>query len=584
MSGVGPHLRRGFSAAAIGFVLLTAALGAVHGAPTRFLVIDTAGGLVFAVAGIVAWERRPEVWAGPVLVASAALWSVGSYAPMGLMPWTVLGFAFERYYDLLLAFLVLSFPQARLTRGDRLLLGVMASAFLVRTLSRLLVQCDCTGVQNPFAIVTAPSLFEQAQIWTSVVITGAASVVALRAVVRLVLARPAVRRILWPVVGSGGLAAVVAAYDALDLVVFVRTGAPVLRLAEPWQEVVSWTITATVVLIALGFMAGVLRMRLQRGVVARMAVDLDRDSSPRQIREALRHALGDSKLELYLRRVDGSWVDTLGAPVPRPTASSDCVVSEFGNDEGLLGAVVHDAALREDPDLMTAVVALLRFALENEQLAATVLEQLEEVRASRARLVRAGAEERQRLERDLHDGAQQRLVGVALQLQQAREEAMSESVPGGLVSSLGAVAAELEVAIAELRELARGIHPAVLTEDGLRPAVTALARRATIPVDVDVDLTERLDPAVEAAVYFIVAEALTNVVRHAGATSATVRICRSDGCLQVEVSDDGTGGVDPSRGSGVEGMGDRLDALAGNLQVHSPIGGGTRLRADIPCG
>lgn len=124
--------------AVIGFVLLTAAVGATQGAPTRFLVLDTTGAVVFVVAGIVAWERRPEVGVGPVLVASAALWSVGSYAPMGLMPWTVLGFAFERYYDLLLAFLVLSFPETRLARGDRLLLGLMAGAYLLRTLSRLL--------------------------------------------------------------------------------------------------------------------------------------------------------------------------------------------------------------------------------------------------------------------------------------------------------------------------------------------------------------------------------------------------------------------------------------------------------------
>ena len=206
---------------------------------------------------------------------------------------------------------------------------------------------------------------------------------------------------------------------------------------------------------------------------------------------------------------------------------------------------------------------------------------LEELRASRARLVEAGDAERRRLERDLHDGAQSRLVGIAALLAQVRRR--TDTDPAAAVM-LDRAQAELGTSLAELRELARGIHPAVLTERGLGPALSALATRAPVPVTIDADGGERLPGPVEIAAYFVVSEALANVAKYAQATEATVAIRRADGSVTVEVTDDGVGGADAGEGSGLRGLADRVAALDGTLFVESPAGRGTRLRVEIPCG
>jgi PAS domain S-box-containing protein len=204
----------------------------------------------------------------------------------------------------------------------------------------------------------------------------------------------------------------------------------------------------------------------------------------------------------------------------------------------------------------------------------------EELRASRARIVEATDAARRRIERDLHDGAQQRLVSLALTLRRAK--ALLERDPPGAREALAEAGEELDGALAELRELARGIHPAVLSEHGLHAALAALADRVPIIVDCDVRLTERPREPIEAAAYYVVAEALTNVVRYAGAQQARVTAERADGYLRVEVADTGTGGADPSGGSGLRGLADRVEALGGRLEVHSPAGEGTLVRAQLP--
>jgi PAS domain S-box-containing protein len=212
------------------------------------------------------------------------------------------------------------------------------------------------------------------------------------------------------------------------------------------------------------------------------------------------------------------------------------------------------------------------------ELAAQALANAEaraQLAASRARIVRAGDEERRRLERNLHDGAQQRLVSLSLTLRLAAKRHQEDPM------LLGAVE-ELAHALEELRELARGIHPAVLTEYGLEPALRALADRAPMPVELDVELEDRLPPPVEAAAYYVAAEALTNVAKHARATAVNVRVTRGNGRAVIEVADDGRGGADAS-GSGLRGLADRVEALAGRLAVTSTAGAGTTLRAEMPC-
>ena len=218
--------------------------------------------------------------------------------------------------------------------------------------------------------------------------------------------------------------------------------------------------------------------------------------------------------------------------------------------------------------------ALLTTGREHELSARVV-----DLRTSQARIIAAADSERRRLERDLHDGAQQRLVAVALNLRIARERMARGDDALDLVTMAGD---EAQRAIGELRDLARGIHPAVLTERGLGPALRDVAGRCTVPVDVLEWPDERFPPTVEATAYFVASEALTNVAKYAEASEATVAVRREDDRLVVEVTDDGRGGADPSRGSGLRGLSDRIAALDGSLEVDSPVGEGTRVRAELP--
>ena len=241
--------------------------------------------------------------------------------------------------------------------------------------------------------------------------------------------------------------------------------------------------------------------------------------------------------------------------------------------------MIHDPVLVDQRPLLEAAGSAARLALENEQLQAELRLQLAELRESRARIVRAGDDERRRLERDLHDGAQQRLLGIGMALRLLRTRVDGNEEAAALVDE---AEAEAQSALCELRELARGIHPAILTDQGLDAAVRTLAERAPIPVEVSAP-SGRLPPHVETAVYFVVAEALANVAKHAHAGRGKVTIVSSPGCVTVEVEDDGVGGARLDGGSGLRGLVDRVGALDGRLLVDDRPGAGTRLRAEIPC-
>jgi signal transduction histidine kinase len=253
-------------------------------------------------------------------------------------------------------------------------------------------------------------------------------------------------------------------------------------------------------------------------------------------------------------------------------------VTVVARDGQPLAALIHDPAL--DPGLVRAGAAAAGMAIENERLQAEVRAQLEEVRASRQRIVEAGDAERRRVERNLHDGAQQRMATLALSLAMLRDRAASDPA---MTASLDQAAAELKQAIAELRELARGIHPAILTEEGLPAAVEALADRSALPVRVRADFDARLPGPIEATAYFVVSESLANIAKHARASGARVDLSRCEGTLRVAVTDDGIGGADTGRGSGLRGLQDRVAAVRGTFQVTNPPEGGTRVLAEIPC-
>jgi signal transduction histidine kinase len=235
--------------------------------------------------------------------------------------------------------------------------------------------------------------------------------------------------------------------------------------------------------------------------------------------------------------------------------------------------LLRGAFTAERLDAVHLIAGQLAVSLDNAQLYA-------ELSQSRARIVATADQTRRRIERDLHDGAQQRLVTLALQLRAAQAAAPPEAAE--LAQRVGDVAAGLNGALEELREIAHGLHPAILAESGLRPALKTLARRSPIPVDLHVHTEQRLPEPVEVSAYYVVAEALTNAAKHASASAVSVEIEVTDGILRIAVRDDGAGGADFARGTGLAGLKDRVDALGGRILLDSPRGAGTTLRAELP--
>lgn len=249
-----------------------------------------------------------------------------------------------------------------------------------------------------------------------------------------------------------------------------------------------------------------------------------------------------------------------------------------------VGGRVWGALVAAAPDNETLGAGSERHLADFAELVAQALANADAYRklaASRIRIVEAGDTERRRLERNLHDGAQQRLVSLALKLRLVKGSLRND--PETAETLLVEADSELDHALEELRELARGIHPAVLTDRGLEAAIRALADRAPVPVELTRLPESRLPDSVEAAIYYLVAEAITNVAKYAQATAASVAIERSNGFATVVVSDDGIGGAEPGPGSGLVGLADRVEALGGRLHIESPVGAGTQLTAEIPC-
>ncbi len=301
------------------------------------------------------------------------------------------------------------------------------------------------------------------------------------------------------------------------------------------------------------------------------------------MRNALAEALGDPTLELvYWVPDQDAYVDADGRPRPLDSIPEGKIATTIDHEGRRMAAIIHDADLADESDLVQAVGAAAALTLENERLDAELRAKVEELRASRSRIVQAGYDERRRLERDLHDGAQQRLMALGINLRLvARPDRPRPRCGAELVD---ASLEELNEATGELRELARGIHPAVLTDRGLEAAINGLARRSPVPVELVETPDDRLPSSVESAVYFVVAEALTNVARYSQAGAATVTVARRNGHVEIQVSDDGVGGADPEQGSGLRGLADRVSALDGRLSVASAAGEGTTVRASIPCG
>jgi len=360
---------------------------------------------------------------------------------------------------------------------------------------------------------------------------------------------------------------------------------PVLLIASIFDPAEMETIRrvayAVIGIAPFAFLFVLLRARLARSSVGDLLLEFRANPLHADLRHALARALGDPSLTLaYWLPEFRSWADRDGLPVELPSDPSERALTLIDRDGVHVAAMVHDPALADEPELLEAVTAAAGIALENGRLNVELRARLGELRGSRSRVIEAGQKERQRLERNLHDGAQQRLIALSLELGVLVERIVGDPE---VRMRLDRARREIATSLEELRDVAHGIHPAVVSGHGLAVALEQLAARAPVPVHLNVKLEGRFAERLEVAAFYLVSESLANVGKHANATSATVEVARTNGHVVVEVVDDGIGGADTELGSGLRGLADRVEALEGRLLIWSPRGGGTRLRAEIPC-
>ena len=656
-----------------------------HPALTTVLLLFVS--MSFVIAGLIGWMRRPSNRTGMLMVAVGyGVLATSLYEANYAVPYTI-GTIVGSVFIAVFLHLMLAYPSGRLLSGSGRTLVVAAyAAAVVAPLADAMFPQDqtCKPHACPDNLVLV-SRDHAAHVTTTALSTVAAVILFAGAFWLLVgrwrRATPAMRRQLRPVYLAGGLS-----------VVLLAIGFIVTPFSGAGNTIVSVALIVTFTAVPFLFLAGLLGTTLARSAgVGTIFSAVPERASPGEVQEGLRAALRDPTAEVaYWYEEGGHYVDVDGNRYELPSDTRHRVVTRLDYADSPVAAIVHDAALRDEPELLEAITGAARIALERDKLlvevkaraeryravlqampdlmfrisrggvyrgynapnprdllsdvvvgrkvhdrlpkdlADRVLEagqaavdrgrpqmieyelefygetrnyearfaasgedeflmivreitdrkrQQAELEASRARIVAAGDDERRKLERNLHDGAQQRLVSLSLSLRLAQRRVRSD--PDGAEELLEGSREELAQALEELRELARGIHPAVLTDRGLEAALEALAARSPLPVEIRGASCD-LPAQVEAAAYYVVSEALANVTKYAQASAVEVTVERRNGTAVVEVADDGIGGADPLRGSGLRGLADRVASLSGKLDVESPPGSGTRVRAEIP--
>lgn len=656
-----------------------------HPALATALLLFVSGSFVFA--GLIGWSRRPYNRTGLLMVAVGFGVLVTSLAETNRsLPYT-LGVVFGSMFIAVFVHLLLAYPGGELTsRYARVLvIAGYATAFLAPLVDAMFPEretCKPHACPDNLVLVSHDHAANvtQTAIFTTIVVVLVGAAFALL-VERWRRATPAFRRILRPVYLAGGLS-----------VLLLAIGFLVTPFTGVGNTIVTVALIVTFTAVPFLFLGGILGTTLARGTgVGAIFSAIPERASQGEVQEGLRVALRDQTAQVaYWYDEGGHYVDVEGNRFDLPPDTRRRVVTRLEYADSPVAAIVHDAALLQEPELLEAITGAARIALERDKLLVdvraraeryrallqampdlmfrisrngtylsynapndrdlivkdvvgltlwerlppeiadrvldagrTVLDhgepgvieyaldfdgqtrhyegrfaasgkdeflmivreitdrkrQQQEVEASRARIVAAADDARRKLERNLHDGAQQRLVSLSLSLRLVQGQLRKD--PEGAETLLDRSREELAQALEELRELARGIHPAVLTDRGLEAALEALAARAPLPVEIDGPHGD-LPPPVEAAAYYVVSEALANVTKYAQASLVRVTVGQTNGYALVEVADDGVGGADPARGSGLRGLSDRLASLSGKLDVDSPPGAGTRIRAEIP--
>jgi signal transduction histidine kinase len=509
-------------AAAFGFGLVAEWLGPGFDDAATWAP-DLITGWTLLAAGLAARARRPESRFGLLVAATSVAWFAGTLWP-----------ALATLHRAPLAQAVFAFPSGRLASTlDRAAVGLL--------------------------YVTWP--------------LGPSEAATIAFALLLVVVPVTDRRRAVGVERRGRLPAV---WAAIALSIVLAAGA-VARLAFAEGDADDPALLAYEVALcgaAVGLAAALVSARWLRPPVADLVVEVG-EARTTTIRDALAHALGDPSLEVAYR-ADGGWVDARGRPVVLPPEGAGRAVTPIERDGAAVAVLVHDPDVLADPGIADAVSRAARLAAANAQLQGDTRAQAAELEASRRRLLVAGDAERRRLEHRLRKGAERRLAGLAEELAHART-----SASGGALASLDQAERRLASTIADLEELGRGLHPRLLTERGFEGALAELAKRSPLPVEIGV-ATGRLSEELQAAVYFVCSEALTNATKHAGATKVAIEAVAGGGELTVRIADDGHGGADVAKGSGLRGLADRVEALGGEFRIESPPGGGTLIVARLP--
>ncbi len=527
-------------------------------------------------SGLVSWRARPENRLGPVMVLTAFGFFASQLTEASPAWMYTLGTAVQYAWLIGFLYLLLTFPSGKLSgRLDRWLMGAVVLLLCLPILAML--DGNKAGLRCPDCPDNLIQIVHNNQEALNLLglqrLVGSALLLVIVALLigRWRRATKARRHAVAPVLVAGCATFVaLAATATLDL------------FGDPFNALpanIFFYLTATV---PIAVMFVFLQRQLARGGVAGLVVELGTPSAGAGLRQALARTLGDPTLELaFWFPAERCYVDGDGAPVRLPEGDGSRRATLVERDGQPIAALLHDAFLDDDAELVRSVCAAASLALENERLQAELRARLVDLQASRARLVGATDAERRRIERDLHDGTQQRLVSIAMSL--GLLESKLPTQEGEARPLLRETREALTVALEELRELTHGISPPLLVEQGLSAALDELCRRASLPTHLRLELDRRLPDHVESAAYFVASEALTNAAKHSHASEVQVAASYADATLTVEIADDGIGGAGTGGGSGLRGLADRVEALGGRFTVSSPPGRGTTLRAEFPC-
>ena len=525
-------------------------------------------GASFAVCGLLALYRRPDGRTGRLMVVTGFLFFARPL--LGRVDSSLaqtVGMAIGNLWVITFVALLVSFPSRprRWVLSERVLIGAFVLAEVVLVLAWMLF---AAFPGNLLLVSANPGVAQELNRANGLIGFAAAVAVAGLLAARWRAATPGVRRASAP--AAAGAVTLVFLSGLLLQGAFTDYQSPFLV----------WPTLVGLLLVPVVFLGGIWRTWVARAAVADLLVELGANRGT-PLQGALAKALRDPTLTLaYWLPEFASYVDSGGQAVEPPEDSAGRETAIVEQDGERVAAIGYDASLAEERKLLDAVIAAAGFALKNERLAAELRARVSELGASRARILEAGDKERRRLERDLHDGAQQRLVALSMQLTLLKARIRDD--PATAVALAAKANTDLADSLEELRELARGIHPSAL-DHGLAVALESLAAQSVVSTRMTVELADRLPEPIEVAAYFVASEALTNVDKHARASTATVRVLRSPVGALIEITDDGIGGVNDANGSGLRGLADRVEALEGQLRVVSKAGVGTTVTAVIPC-